>query len=143
MEELIMDQDIVKKAGKIISSKRLDCVLSQIDLDGYPVGSTKTRSKNDGIEWITFCVNLDGNQPKRIEKCDRASVCFHSSNPVYNITLIGKTEIITDPEIKKEMWYSACKEIWSGPDDPNLCVLKFTTERYNLWVDFKQVYGKI
>ena len=43
-------------------------------------------------------------------------------------------EIVTDPEIKKEMWYEGLAEYCSGPDDPTFCVLRFATKRYNLWV---------
>jgi general stress protein 26 len=26
------------------------------------------------------------------------------------------------------------QEMWSGPDDPNFSVLRFTTERYNIFL---------
>ena len=138
-----MDQGIIKKAAEIISKKGDECVLALIDLDGYPTASTYSVSKNDGIKWVTFCTGLDGNAPKRIEKCVRASICLNSSDPFYNITLVGKIEVITDPEIKKEMWYEGLAFHFSGPEDPSYCVLKFTTERYNLYVDEKEATGKI
>jgi hypothetical protein len=31
----------------------------------------------------------------------------------------------------------------SGPDDPNFCVLRFRTERYNLLVDWQQAQGTL
>lgn len=141
-----MDQNIMEKAVKIISEKRLDCVLALIDLDGYPTGSTITVSKNDGIKWITFVVNNNSNKPKRINKNNLASVCFHttqSTEVLYNITLVGKIEIITDPEIKKEMWYEGCENHFTGPVDPNYCVLKFTTERFNLFIEWENLIGEI
>lgn len=141
-----MDQKIIEKASKIISTKRLDCVLALIDLDGYPTASTITVSKTDGIKWITFVVNLNSNKPKRINQNNRASVCFASLgdiNPLYNITLVGKIEIITDPKIKEEMWWDDCKAHFNGYDDPNYCVLKFTTERYNLFIEWQNAAGTI
>ena len=138
-----MDQEIIEKAAEIISKKGDECVLALIDADGYPTASTYSVSKNDGIKWVTFCTALDGNAPKRIEKCDRASICLNSSDPFYNITLVGKIEVITDAETKKEMWYDGLDFYFSGPDDPSFCVLKFTTERYNLYVDEKEDAGKI
>jgi general stress protein 26 len=86
---------------------------------------------------------LDGNKIKRIEKCDRASVCLFSSDPMYNISLVGKIEIITDSEAKNEMWYDDLQAHFSGPDDENYCVLKFTTERYNLLFDFEESKGNL
>jgi len=138
-----MDQKIIEKAIEIISKKSLDCVLALIDLDGYPTASTITVSKDDGINWLTFCTGLGSTRTKRIDKCNRASVCFFSIEPLYNITLVGKIEVITDNEIKKEMWYEGLKNHFTGPEDENYCVLKFVTERYKLMIDYKEVEGKI
>ena len=137
-----MDHDVIGKAAEFISEKGFGCVLALIDADGYPTASTYSVSKNDSIKWVTFCTLLSGNAPNRIKKCDRASICLNSSEePFYNITLVGKIEVITDPEVKKEMWYESSE--WGGPEDPNFCVLKFTTERYNLYVDEKEAVGKV
>ena len=136
-----MDHEIIGKAAGFITEKGFGCVLALIDVDGYPTASTYSVSKNDGIKWMTFCTLLNGNAPKRIKKCDRASICLNSCEPFYNITLVGKIEIITDLEIKKEMWYESSE--WNGPEDSNFCVMKFTTERYNLYIDEKEAVGKI
>jgi general stress protein 26 len=66
-----------------------------------------------------------------------------SLEPLYNITLVGKIEVITDIAIKKEMWYDGIEDHFTGPEDENYCVLKFVTERYKLMVDYKEVEGKI
>ncbi len=117
------------------------CVLALMDLDGYPTASTITASKADGINWITFCTGLGGTRTNRINKCNRASVCFNDDD--YNITLIGTMEILTDLEVKGEMWYEGLTNHFSGPEDPNYCVLRFKTERYNLLIDWKEVRGTI
>ena len=143
-----MDQEIIEKAIEIISSERLDCVLALIDLDGYPVASTITVSKADGINWITFVINNNSDKLKRVIHNNRASVCITSmpkclTDPLYNITLVGIIEEIIDPNIKREMWYDDCKDHFCGPEDQNYCVLKFTTERYKMFIEFKTVEGKI
>ncbi|MDR1230558.1 MAG: TfoX/Sxy family DNA transformation protein [Spirochaetaceae bacterium] len=129
-----MNQKLVDKAGEIISKDRLNCVLALIDADGYPTASTITVSKNDGNNWLTFCTGFGGIRTKSIDKCKRASVCFFSPDPLYNITLVGQIEVITDPEVKKEMWYDGLGNHFSGSEDTNYCVLKFKTERYKLMI---------
>jgi PhnB protein len=47
---------------------------------------------------------------------------------------VGTVEILTDMETKKDMWQEPLKEYWSGPEDPDYCVLRFSTERYNLYI---------
>lgn len=139
-----MDKDIIKRAGEIVEKNvgvRTYCALAQIDLDDYPTVSTITASKADGINWITFCTGLGSNRTERIKKCNRASVCFNADD--YNITLVGELEVLTDPEIKREMWYEGLANHFSGPDDPNYCVLRFKTKRYNLLVDWKEARGEL
>lgn len=136
------DKGIIVKAGEIVEKNTgiaTYCVLSLIDLDGYPTASTITASKADGINWINFCTGFGNTKTNRISECNLASVCFNSSD--YNITLVGTIEVLTDPVVKKEMWYGGLVNHFNGPEDPNYCVLHFKTERYNLLVDWKEVRG--
>ena len=146
-----MSQETIRQANDIINAKtgyvgggmEGYAALSLIDEEGYPTTSTLTIVKADGIKWLTFATSPDDNKAKRIEKCSRASVCINSSE--YNITLVGTIEIVTDMEIKKDMWLEPMNgsEHWTGYDDPNFCVLRFTTERYNLYVGYEEARGNL
>jgi len=134
-----MDQKIIERAAEVIQARTGGigggmegyAVLALIDENGYPTASTLTISKAEGIRWLTFLTGVDSNKAKRIIKCNKGSVCLSSSE--YNITLVGTLKIVTDPDVKKEMWYEAIGEIFSGPDDPAYCVLRFSTERYSIF----------
>lgn len=65
------------------------------------------------------------------------STAFGSS-----FTKVG-VEVLTDPEIKSEMWYDGLANHFSGPEDPDYCVLRFKTKRYNLLVDWKEARGEL
>ncbi|ADZ85564.1 pyridoxamine 5'-phosphate oxidase family protein [Cellulosilyticum lentocellum] len=137
-----MHEEIIARAGEIVQKNTGEnsyCVLALVDLDGYPTASTITASKANGIKWLTFCTGLGSIRTNRIDKCNRASVCFNAED--YNITLVGTMEIVTDLDIKKEMWYEGLTNHFSGPEDPNYCVLRFNTQRYNLLVDWKEARG--
>jgi len=141
-----MNEKTIAKAGRIIEGKAgqgMDgyCVLALIDLDGHPTASTLSVAKANGIKWITFGTGLEGNKANRINKDNRASVCFSSAG--YNITLVGTIEILTDAKSKKENWYDGLEYHFSGTDDPNFCVLRFKTSRYNLYVGEDEVSGNI
>jgi len=139
-----MNQEIIARAGEIVKKNTGDesyCVLALIDLEGYPTASTISASKADGINWITFCTGLGATKINRINKCNQASVCFNAAD--YNITLVGTMEILTDPDVKKEMWYGGMSNHFSGPEDPDYCVLRFKTQRYNLLVDWKEATGTV
>jgi len=141
-----MSEKAIAKATKIIKSKTAEVnmgagvTLSLLDHEGYPTTSTLSISKADGIRQITFGASLDSNKVKRAKENSRASICIFDDDfkgeAYYNITLVGDIEIVTDAEAKKENWYQGLeKHFAGGADDPNYCVLKFTTKRYNLWVD--------
>lgn len=145
-----MSQEIIMKANEIVNKNTMHdailntmpyCIMALIELNGYPTASAISPAKADGIKWITFCTGIGSNKANRIRKCNRASVCFCSEN--YNITLTGIIEIVTDPIIKNEMWYDGLKNHFSGPEDPNYCVLRFMTESYNLFIDWNEVRGSI
>jgi len=139
-----MNQEIISKAGEIVTQNTGEagyCALALIDLDGYPTASTISAAKADGIKWLTFCTGLGSPKVDRIKKCNRASVCFNSAG--YNITLVDTIEILTAADVKEEMWYGGLAQHFNGPEDPNYCVLKFKTERYNLLVDWQEARGTL
>jgi len=144
-----MNQKIIAKANEIISSATSETgrwetgvsTLALIDDKGFPSASTLSIARADGIKWLSFATGLDSNKAKRIAKCNKASVCINSAH--YNITLVGTIEILTDPQTKKDTWYDGCEHHFSGVDDPNYCVLKFTTNRYCLFISDEEVEGTL
>jgi len=136
-----MNQKLIKRAEEVIASKtnyvgggmKGYVVLALMDENGYPTTSTLTIVKADGINWLTFATSPNSNKVVRSEKCNRASVCLASSE--YNITLVGTVEIVTNLNTKKDMWLESMSggPHWTGYDDPNFCVLRFNTERYNMY----------
>ena len=144
-----MSENVIARAEEIVKSKTAEVnmgagvVLSLIDHEGYPTASTLSISKADGIRQILFSGSLSSNKAKRTAKCSRASVCIfdddYENGLYYNITLVGDIEIVTDAQTKKEVWYEGLEEHFeNGADDPDYCVLRFTTKRYNLWVDMEE-----
>ena len=143
-----MSKKAITRAEEIMKNKTAEVnmgvgvTLSLLDHEGYPTTSTLSISKAEGIRQITFGGSLDSNKAKRAKENSRASVCIfdddYEGGSYYNITLVGDIEVVTDTETKKETWYEGLEEHFeNGVDDPNFCVLKFTTKRYNLWVDME------
>lgn len=139
-----MNEKIIKRAEEIIAERikgpQNFCALTFVGADGYPHTTTISVSKADGIRRLTFCTGT-GAKSALIDNCNKASVCFNS--PEYHIALTGTIEQTTDLDVKKEMWYNGLENHFSGWDDPNYCVLKFTTERYSLFVDWQDVKGTL
>ncbi|MDR0948554.1 MAG: pyridoxamine 5'-phosphate oxidase family protein [Lachnospiraceae bacterium] len=136
-------ENIIAKSAKIAEHSD-NCILALINFDGYPTAATISPSKVEGIKRIYFGNNASSNWVQRIERCNRASICFSSDNPVYNITLVGDFEIITDQlSVKQEMWRDWMNEYFSGPEDSNYCVLRFTTRYVSIFLDGTQYRGEL
>lgn len=137
------NEQIIQKAANIIQGQCNEkgfCALTLMDTDNRPNTTTITPAKADGIHWVTFCTGF-GTRTERITFRPDACVCFNSSE--YHISLKGNMEIITDPIIKKEMWYQGLSNHFSGPEDPGFIVLKFTADSYTLFIDWETARGTL
>ena len=143
-----MSKEIIAKASEIIKSKSTEgknigagTALTLIDSDGYPTTSCVSISKAKGISEVLFGLSLSSNRAKRAKECTRASICLfdddYEGGSYYNITLVGDVEIVTDPDVIKDTWHDGmyAEHYEQGINDPDFAVLRFTTKRYNLWVN--------
>jgi len=132
-----MKNEVVAKAEVIVAKKASGgndghCVVTTIDENGYPVPSTVYVAKADGIRRFIFGAVLDSDRVKRIKKCNRTCVCVNSDE--YHMAFVGTMEVLADPQSKLDAWNVRFEEYFSGSDDPNFCALRFTTERYSLYL---------
>ena len=135
-----MNQEIMTRASELVNSKAEYkaggmegyAALSLIDDNGYPSATTFCITKADGINWLTFNTATDRPYAERISKNNKACVCINSS--AYTINLVGTAEALTDSETRKANWLPMFNDgvHWSGPDDPTLLIIRFTTERYTI-----------
>lgn len=138
-----VQEQLIQKASEIIQSNCNEngyCALTLMDTDGRPTATTITPAKAEGIQWIAFCTGY-GTRTERIQLCKDACVCFNS--PKYHVSLKGSMEIITNADVKKEMWYEGMGKHFGGPEDPGYVVLKFVADSYNLFIDWQSAKGKI
>jgi len=139
-----MRDRIIARAGEIVAQRmgvgsKGFCTLALVDEDGYPAMTTISISKAEGIKWITFCTSLQANSVLCARQSCKAGVCVNSEG--YHIALSGTIEVLTDAKVKREMWYEELTQNFKGYDDPDYCVLRFTTENYNLLIDWQSVRG--
>lgn len=124
--------NISKKVSDIVNSCT-EGYFAIIDEEGYPKVAARSNIKPEGIWGGYFSSNVSGHLLQSIMKEPRTSVCFQKDGD--NITLIGKSEIITDEETKKELWQDWFIDHYpEGVNDPEYGVVRFKTERVSLWV---------
>jgi len=134
---LIKTCDIIAKSTGIGTY----CTLCLLDEEGYPTSSVITASQAKGIFELFFCTGIGTIKSNKIKRHNKASVCFSSIE--YSINLVGTIDISVKPEIKSKMWYGGLNSHFTGPEDPNYCVLHFKTKKYSIFVDWIEQKGNI
>lgn len=128
-----MKPDIIKEANDIIK-KSTECYVGIVDKQGYPNVATRSIIQPNNIYYCYFSTNTSGNLATSIMNNNKGSVCIREDNN--NVTLVGTFEIITDMNIKKELWIDWFINYYKqGVKDPEYCIIKFTCERVSLWID--------
>lgn len=128
-----MENELISRAEAIMKAAET-AVIALIDADGFPRASTISCLKTEGINRAWFSTGLSSGKARCIRKNNRAGLCYCDGSN--NVTLIGKVEILTDPDIKKELWLDWFIEHFpGGTADTNYCILKFTTEKMVFWID--------
>lgn len=128
-----MNNEFILKAEAILRNADI-AYIGKIDERGYPRVSTISSIKTDGINKVWFTTGLKSNKVKLFRENNKASVCYHEGSN--NVTLVGDIEILTNPEIKEQLWKDwFIKHFPGGVTDPNYCVLEFTTREIIIWID--------
>lgn len=139
MSKIHMNNELVSKAEAIMRNASV-ATIAKIDDMGYPRASTISNIKTDGVKIAWFSTGLRSSKVKFFIRNSKASVCYREGGN--NVTLIGDIEILTDPELKKQLWLDwFINHFPGGFTDPDYCILKFKTREAILWIDnqFKEI----
>ena len=128
-KELILSAEAIMKAAET-------AVIALIDENGFPRASTISCLKTEGINYAWFATGLSSGKAKCIRLNNKAGLCYCDRDN--NVTLMGTIEILTEPEIKKQMWVDwFINHFPGGVTDPKYCILRFSTEKAVFWIDSK------
>ena len=130
-----MNANIFEKANQIIKTQDT-AYFGVIDENGFPSVSTVSPTKSESIFEVYFTTNTGSNKEKRLQKNNRASICYRVGDN--NVTLVGEAEIVTDQEIKSRCWLDWFINHYPGGEtDPNYIVIKLKTKRVSLWIGWE------
>lgn len=128
-----MDNKLVTRAESIMKEAEY-AIISPVDAEGFPRTSAISSLKTEGIRHAWFATGLKSGKVRCIQKNNKVGLCYCDGEN--NVTLMGTVEILTEPEIKKAMWLEWFIDHFpGGTEDPNYCILKFTTEKMVFWID--------
>jgi len=108
--------------------------LSTIDELGFPNIKAMLNLYHDKLEIVCFSTNTSSKRIKQILGNNKASVYYCDDEKFIGLLLVGKVEVVRDEEMRKKLWFEGSEIFYPlGIDDPDYSVLKFTTERCDLY----------
>jgi len=86
-------------------------------------------------DWsVSFVTSRSSRKAAEIEENGRLTLAYqHDPDGAY-VALVGRAWIDADPEAKRVCWKDWLNEWFpAGPDDPDSVLVRFATERVELW----------
>jgi general stress protein 26 len=84
-----------------------------------------------GVIW--FVTDLHSGKEHEIENASDVGVVFTDAGAKAYLSITARAEVLRDHKQAAAIWKSSDNVWWSGPDDPNVCVLKITPLTAELW----------
>ena len=122
-----MGNELVSKAAAVMNAAET-AVIALVDENGFPRACAISCLKTEGIKHAWFATGLSSGKVRCIRLNNKTGLCCYDQNN--NLTLMGTVEILTEPEIKKEMWADWLINYFpGGVTDPEYCILRFSAEK--------------
>lgn len=82
---------------------------------------------------IFFVTDVRGAKDDEVEAAPDVCLVFIDHAEKAYLSLTGRAEVLRDTAKAKDIWKSTDDVWWSGPDDPNVRVLRVTPMTAELW----------
>jgi general stress protein 26 len=124
--------------GNLIDKQGVSFVAS-VDDDGFPnMKAMLPPRKREGIREFWFTTNTSSMRVNQYRQNPNAAIYFYDKRFFRGVQLIGIMEVLTDGEVKEEIWRDGDTMYYpGGVTDPDYCVLKFTAKKGRYYSNFK------
>jgi len=131
-------EDLEKTIGNFIDKSKTSYI-SSIDEDGFPnIKAMLSPSDRDGIKTIYFSTNASSLRVSQYRKNPKASIYFCDQRFFRGVMLKGEIEVLDDGESKRRIWQDGDTLYYpKGVDDPDYCVLRFTSKSGRYYSNMK------
>ncbi|OGU57048.1 MAG: hypothetical protein A2V66_05675 [Ignavibacteria bacterium RBG_13_36_8] len=131
--------DNIKKACLVLMEKADVAYLSTIGLDGFPQtravynfrnkkefpSLVKLFKEHDDDFLVYITTDTSSEKMRHIKNNPSACIYYCEPKEWHGLLLTGKTEIVNDIEIKKDIWQEKWWNYYKlGPEDPEYTILK-------------------
>lgn len=120
--------------------KQKTAFIASVDQDGFPNMKAMLAPRKIDGNCFYFSTNTSAMRTQQYRNNPKASIYFYQRGRFRyeGIMLTGTMEVLTDAEIKQEIWRTGDTIFYKqGVTDPDYCVLRFTAEKGRHYCDLK------
>lgn len=119
----------LKQLVKEIKVAMMITAIGQKPLSAVPMFTKKIQ--DDGTIWFLSSSTSEHND--NLEKQDEMQLLYSDPSSMKFLSVYGRAEITTDKEVLKDLYNPKTDAWFSGPEDPNLTAIKFSTTDAHYW----------
>ncbi|HEY8442511.1 MAG TPA: pyridoxamine 5'-phosphate oxidase family protein [Xanthobacteraceae bacterium] len=116
--------DIIEKVGICMLITRSRGGLRARPLEARP-------DREAGLIW--FVTDLRSGKEHEIEAEHEVGLVFIDAKERAYLSITARAEVLRDRAKAAEVWKNTDNAWWTGPDDPNVCVLRVVPATAELW----------
>ena len=127
----LMDESAVVYLATVNgATPRIRALVNLRRRDQFPGPSEFCRSQGGTVYLSTSGAS---SKVREIRANPAVSVYYCDPGSVQGISLWGRMEVLSEPELKRALWSDAWRIYWNGPDDPDYVVLRMKPEGAAGW----------
>ncbi len=121
--------DIPDRVRKVMGDVNNLHVLATVDADGKPhMRWMGAFAEDPGKPWTFYLVCTKGSRKlQQLAANPHAELLFSNPDTWEVASVAGVAEEADSPEARQLVWVPHLKDYYSGPDDPNMTIIRFTT----------------
>jgi general stress protein 26 len=116
--------DIIEKVGICMLTTSFEGGLRARPLEARP-------DREAGLIW--FVTDLRSGKEREIEAEHEVALIFIDGGDKAYLSITARAEVLRDHAKAAQIWKKTDDAWWSGPDDPNVCVLRVRPLTAELW----------
>lgn len=133
MEQDNTQERLLKKAEDLLARCE-DVTIASVNADGFPRPVTVSIMKTVGGNEVWMSTGADSVKTLEFMANPKAGLCY--SNQGDSVAMRGTVEIVTDDNLRKEMWKDwMIHHFPGGPEDSNYILLRFIGNDATVWIE--------
>lgn len=135
------ERSLLEKATALLAQCE-EVMLASINSEGFPRPVPMAKGHTAGCNEVWMATGMTSEKVADFNMNPKAGLCYSSHGD--SVALRGTVKVITDDNLRKEMWQDEyINHFPGGPTDPNYVLLRFVGTEATFWINHEFVHEKL